>query len=230
MSAQPTSPAVTLKQEKGQPPPKEHNPWPHVVDTRVRLFKKDKDILENQVFKMSREKDNPSVLKIDQWPGGIVNHGNVYADFKEMYREKEYEQDVMDGKVLAIYRLGGTGVKINQGSSLDDFPNFHQLDRFDPQLFYKTNKLGIPVPFEAPTDEEGNVYLSTETPGEMIGPLLQSQPGTYYYDGAQSFDRVLGPDDPDQAILMLTRGEKPEVVQRDELIKESLRVNACSIL
>lgn len=210
------------------PRPQEHNPWPRVVDTRVRLFENDKDILENQVFKMSREEGNPSVLKIDQWPGGIVNHGNVYADFEEM--EKEYDQELMDGKVLAIYRLGGTGVKINQGSSLDDFPKFHKLDRFDPQLFYKTDKLGIPVPFEAPTDEEGNVYLSTETPGEMIGPLLQSQPGTYYYDGAQSFDRVLGPDDPDQAILMLTRGEKPEVVERNELIKESLRVNACSIL
>lgn len=154
--------------------------------------------------------------EIQQRGNVIVQDGKVWRDMSE----PEVIGKVKEGKIAGIYHYGGKNQRwtsdVWDGAD-ETKPRFHALDPLDPQLFYKADAAtGLPVPFQAPTDADGNVYLSTDSPGVLDGPLLQSKPGTYYYDGSASFDRVLGPDDPDQAILLLSRGQKPEVVPVEE--------------
>ena len=154
--------------------------------------------------------------EIQQRGNVIVQDGKVWRDMSS----PEVINRVKEGKIAGIYHYGGKNQRWNADTwdgTEETKPKFHALDPLDPQLFYKADPAtGLPVPFQAPTDADGNVYLSTDSPGVLDGPLLQSQPGTYYYDGSASFDRVLGPDDPDQAILLLSRGQKPEVVNVEE--------------
>ena len=143
----------------------------------------------------------------------IVQDGQVWQDMTS----PSVTDKVREGLVGGIFHYGGK----HQMWAADTWdgtdatkPQFHALDPLDPTLFYKASDKGLPVPFEQ--DVEGNVYLvDTNTPGKMSGPLA-TQPGTYYFDGDASFDRVLGPDDPDQAILLLSRGQKPEVVEYEK--------------
>lgn len=140
----------------------------------------------------------------------IVQDGQIHPDFVPgsaiMSRIKE-------GQVGGIYRFGGSHEKwgADQWDGRDETkPKFHVLDALNPELVYKADERGLPVPM-IDEDADGNIYLlDPAMPGGLRGPLATG-PGTYYFDGDASFERVLGPDDPDQAILLLSRGQKPTI-------------------
>lgn len=154
--------------------------------------------------------------EIQQRGNVIVQDGKVWRDMSS----PEVIEKVKEGKVAGFFAFGGKNKRWDSDTwdgTEETKPRFHALDPLNAELFYKPDPAtGLPVPFQAPTDADGNVYLYNDTPGVLNGPFLQSQAGTYYYDGSASFDRVLGPDDPDQAILLLSRGKKPEVVNVEE--------------
>lgn len=141
----------------------------------------------------------------------IVQDGQIHPDFEP---GSDVMNRIKEGQVGGIYRFGGSHEKwaTDQWDGKDETrPKFHVVDALSPELVYKANEHGHPVPM-IDEDADGNVYLLDQaTPGKLTGPLATG-PGTYYFDGDASFDRVLGPDDPDQAILQLSRGQRPTIM------------------
>ena len=93
----------------------------------------------------------------------IVKDGKIW---KDMYT-KEDANNIKEGKVVGIYHFGGKNKRWDSDTwdgTEETKPKFHALDPLDPELFYKPDpKTGLPVPFQAPTDADGNVYLSTDS-------------------------------------------------------------------
>ena len=117
----------------------------------------------------------------------IVQDGQIHPDFVP---GSDVMSRIKEGQVGGIYRFEWDGRDETR-------PKFHRVvDVLNPELVYKADERGLPVPM-VDEDAEGNVYLlDPATPGGLSGPLATG-PGTYYFDGDASFDRVLGPDDPD---------------------------------
>lgn len=73
----------------------------------------------------------------------------------------------------------------------------------------------VPVVFPQQGLEDGNIYLATGVVGQIRGPVgtALGTPGTYYYDGDSSFERLEMPQDADVSIMRFARGgERPETV------------------
>ena len=88
--------------------------------------------------------------------------------------------------------------------------NFEKLN-YGPEETFRIMPGQKPALFPSESDEEGNVYLLQPGGSFMPSQITGAKAGLYYYDGSD-FDRVLGPDDPDEAILKFSAQGRPEIV------------------
>lgn len=185
-------------------------------------------------------------------PVTVVSTGNpnpspgFYLFDTDFYGRPQRVESTEVGKFYRVNSTKGT-IEAVDGNPFEDMDNglyfynedqdeFEKLD-FDSETTFKFVPRQRPQLFPSDVDEEGTVYLNRydgpsgqkfEFKRANVPPVGSSD--LYYFDAStHDFNRVLGPDDPDEAILKFSAGfgsgwERPGIVPQCEEEEEEEEV------
>lgn len=177
-------------------------------------------------------------------PVTVVSTGNpnpspgFYLFDTDFYGRPQRVESAEVGKFYQVNSTEGT-IEAIDGNPFEDMDNglyyynedqgeFEKLD-FDSETTFKFVPGQRPQLFPSDVDEEGTVYRnkylsSKRSELKRVNVPTVGSSDLYYFDvSTNDFNRVLGPDDPDDAILKFSAGsgfgsgwEKPELVPQCE--------------